>query len=344
VIDRQAIYLADAAGIACHSTRRERRKVESLLAGYACVRTTIAVLGANSFSGTAFCACAARAGYSVMPLRRPVHDLNTGMDAILRAVDDAKPEYFVNFAALNMVAESWKHYADYYRTNLIGVATLANELSRRPFLRKFVQVSTPEVYGTTETFIKEGAPYRPSTPYAVSRAAADMHLDALHRTTGFPVCFTRTVNVYGEGQQPYRIIPKTVLKILRGERLKLHGGGASTRSFIHIRDVAEAILRVAMDGRPGETYHLAHPTQIAIRNLVGVICDCMGVDFEDAVEDDAERPGKDMAYQLDDSKIREQLGVVAGIGPEVGIPETVIRFKAHAANYAGHSLEYEHRP
>ena len=300
-----------------------------------------AVIGASSFSGTAFLAHLDRQRIQAQGFSRPKYDLNRSLDALLERLEALQPEYVVNFAALNMVAESWAHFPDYYRTNVIGVANLAEGLRGQPWLKKFVQVSTPEVYGAVGKFLTEDAPFNPSTPYAVSRAAIDMHLMAMHNVYGFPVAFTRTVNVYGPGQQPYRIIPKTVFSIRRGERLQLHGGGVSTRSFIHIADVAEATLRVARDGRDGETYHIATARQTAIRDLVRMTCERMGADFEQVTQVDAERPGKDMAYQLDDSKIRAELGWQDMIGLEDGLAETVAWF---AKAQMPQSLEYEHRP
>lgn len=303
----------------------------------------VAVLGANSFSGTAFAQHMDSGGHQVLRLNRPVFDLNINIDGIVAAVAEFRPQWFVNFAALNMVGESWAHYQDYYRTNVIGVANLVAALRQMPWIEKFVQVSTPEVYGTTETFIKEGAPFRPSTPYAVSRAAADLHLEAVHRAYGFPVCFTRSVNVYGPAQQPYRIIPKTVLAILRGQKLRLHGGGVSTRSFIHIDDVAQAIELVAARGVPGETYHVATPNQTSIRDLVRSVCELMGANFDQVVELDSERLGKDMAYQLDDAKIRDELGWTPRIELADGLRQSVDWFRKHADSLAGRPLEYEHR-
>ena len=303
----------------------------------------IAVLGANSFSGASFVAHAARAGHEVMPLQRPHHDLNTRLEAIVEAVRENQPDVFVNFAALNMVAESWAHFQDYYQTNVIGIARLADCL-RNLGLKRFVQVSTPEVYGNTageERPLAEGAPFAPSTPYAVSRAAADMHLRALHRLHGFPVCFTRSVNVYGPGQQPYRLIPKTVLSILRGEKLPLDGGGRSCRAFIHARDMAAAILAVAERGRPGEDYHIATGYEIAIREVVKRVCELMGARFQDAVHEVSERPGKDRAYRLDDRKIRNELGWQESVPFQAGLTETVAWFRARADH---RSLAYEHRP
>ena len=302
----------------------------------------IAVLGAGSFYGAAFVGLARRQGHAVLCLARPAHDVNTHLDAIMAAVEALRPDVFVNLAALNMVAESWQHAADYYRTNVIGITALAEALRQWGGLQRFVQVSTPEVYGTTETPLKEDAPFRPSTPYAVSRAAADLHLQSMHAAYGFPVVFTRTVNVYGPGQQPYRIVPKTVLSILQDRKLPLDGGGRSSRSFIHVDDAAGATLRVALEGRAGETYHVATARQTAIRDLVEMICALMGRSFESVVEDVPERLGKDNAYQLDDSKIRAALGWRDRIGLEPGLAQTVADIRARPNEFV--RLNYVHRP
>src|SRR3989338_4008923 len=104
--------------------------------------------------------------------------------------------------------------------------------------------------------------YNPSTPYAVSRAAGDMWLKALYKSYQFPVVFTRAANVYGCGQQLYRIIPRAILYARLEKKLHLHGGGYSMRSFIHIYDVADATYRIALSGELGHTYHISTCTEI----------------------------------------------------------------------------------
>ena len=286
----------------------------------------ILTLGGSSFSGRAFIAEARRAGHQVEDLSHPNWDMNTNLPA--RAVEMVLSGCVnvVNFIALNVVAASWDKAPEYYRTNVVGVARLADALLATRLVEKFLQISTPEVYGATGTRLKEGAAFNPSTPYALSRATADMHLMLLHQQHRFPVMFTRTVNVYGPGQQPYRIIPRTIGCIIKGERLPLEGGGISTRSFIHIEDAAGAYLRILESGNIGEGYHIATERQVSIRDLVALICERMGASLNDVVQIAPERRGKDMNYQLDDSKIRRALGWSDRIALEDGVQQVINAF------------------
>ena len=131
-------------------------------------------------------------------------------------------------------------------------------------LKKYVQITTPEVYGSTANWINENAEFNPSTPYAVSRAASDMSLKAYINSFDFPAVFTRAANVYGPGQQLYRIIPRTIYSLKFGEKLQLHGGGKSERSFIHINDVCRATMQIMLNAKIGETYHISTNTQLRL--------------------------------------------------------------------------------
>lgn len=281
----------------------------------------VLVLGANSFSGKHFIEHCLLMGDDVKGLSRP-HDFNVSLpDVAARLVNDGY-RHVANFIALNVVDRSWDKAPEYYRTNVASLARLA-DLMREAGVEKFLQVSTPEVYGTTGTILGEGAQFNPSTPYAVSRAAADLHLRLLHRQFGFPAVFTRTVNVYGTGQQPYRIVPRTISCAKTGERLQLEGRGISTRSFIHIRDAARAYRAVLKDGSTGEDYHIATPDQVRICDLVLKVCNLMGKRFEDVVQMVPERRGKDLNYHLDDRKIRATLGWSEAVSLDEGLKETI---------------------
>lgn len=299
----------------------------------------ILVLGGSSFSGRAFCRCARTNGDEVIELSR-----SGGYDIRSNLIDSAahlvRSGYgrVVNFIALNVVAASWEHAAEYYQTNVVAMAALA-ECLQHLSPSKFVQVTTPEVYGNNSHLLDENAAFNPSTPYANSRAAADRHLQLLHAQYGFPVCFTRTVNVYGPGQQLYRIVPLTILSILRGEKLRLQAGGNASRRFIHVDDMANAIYRVLCDGALGEAYHACTPDEVVIRDLVRRICEYMGADFDALVEDGPDRPGKDPVYRLDDAKLRA-LGWQELTFLDHGLRKTIDWYRERFVEFRGAELDY----
>ena len=144
-----------------------------------------------------------------------------------------------------MVAQSWLYPEHWYQTNVVANVRFHDRLRGRAGCASTFMSPHFEVYGSTSGLIDETAPFNPSTPYAASRAACDLHLRTFLNQYKFPVAWTRAANVYGPGQQLYRIIPRTILSVRLGQKLSLHGGGHSVRSFIHIRDVADATLRIS---------------------------------------------------------------------------------------------------
>lgn len=286
------------------------------------------VIGSNSFSGSAFIKYALLQGASVSGISRsdePIDallpykwvdfsnfnffklDLNNDLDSIMDLILTEKPKYIVNFAAQSMVAESWENPSHWFQTNTLATVMFHEELRKFKFFNRYVHVSTPEVYGDCSGFVDETNNFNPSTPYAVSRAAADMSLASYGKAYKFPFVITRAANVYGAGQSLYRIIPRTILYILTNTKLQLHGGGVSTRSFIHINDVADATWKIMERGINSETYHISTSEIVSIRSLVEIICKKLDVDFFNCVDLSEERLGKDPSYQLDSSKIKSQL-------------------------------------
>lgn len=183
----------------------------------------------------------------------------------------------------------------------------------------------------------------PSTPYAVSRAAGDMLFKIYRETFGLPVVSTRAANVYGPGQPLYRIIPRTVLFLLSGRKLQLHGGGVSTRSFIHIDDVSEATWKIAKEAPIGETYHISTNRIISIRELVETLCQMLRVNFEQAVDIAPERLGKDSAYWLNSDKLRK-LGWQDQITLEAGLSEVVEWARKNLSLLEQQTIGYVHKP
>jgi len=326
----------------------------------------IVVIGSNSFSGASFIAYALQQNCSVIGLSRSSElnqvflpyqwipevknyqfhqlDLNHDLDRIMGVIHQERPEYVINFAAQSMVAQSWENPEHWFMTNVVSSVKFHDLLRHCEFLKKYVHASTPEVYGSCSGFITEDTPYNPSTPYAVSKAAADMSLHTFQKAYDFPVVFTRAANVYGPAQQLYRIIPRTVLFIRLNKKLQLHGGGISKRSFIHMRDVSEATLRIARNAPPGEIYHISTKRMISIRDLVQMTCERMGVPFDEHVDIAEERLGKDASYSLATNKLRNTLGWKDRISLEEGVDEIIKWVDTHLEILINQEMNYQHKP
>jgi dTDP-glucose 4,6-dehydratase len=158
------------------------------------------------------------------------------------------------------------------------------------------------------------------------------------------VVTTRAANVYGPGQQLYRIIPRTILFIILGLKLQLHGGGISTRSFIHMNDVSDATWRIMENGKDGHTYHISTNDVISIRNLVEKICEKLNVSFEDQVQFVGDRVGKDSAYHLDSKKIRSELKWQDKNTLDQGLDDCINWVKSNLEVLKKQSFDYRHKP
>jgi dTDP-glucose 4,6-dehydratase len=328
----------------------------------------IAVVGSNSFSGAAFARHCLEQDLEVLGTSRSAEpascflpyrwlsaakqsafrfvqaDLNRDLDRLMSELEAFRPDWVVNFAAQGMVAQSWLQPEHWYQTNVVANVLFHQRLRQCSWLKKYVHVGTPEVYGSTSGKIDETAPFNPSTPYAASRAACDLHLRTFFQQYKFPVAWTRSANVYGPGQQLYRIIPRTILFIKLGRKLSLHGGGHSVRSFIHIDDVSSATLAITQKAPAGECYHLSTPRFVSIRELVEMICRMMKADFSKVVDISEDRPGKDAAYLLDSTKARTTLGWSDRVELETGIQETIDWVEKHFAEIQRQPFDYIHKP
>jgi dTDP-glucose 4,6-dehydratase len=328
---------------------------------------TILVIASNSFTGAHFIHYALKRGDRVVGISRSAEypsvmlpyryganldnflfyqlDINHDLEKILEVADQEEPEIIANFAAQGEVRNSWKLLDQWYQTNCIGVVRLTEELRKRDYLRKYVTSSTPEVYGSTEKNLEESYHYCPSTPYAASKLAGDLHLVTLYKRYQFPVVFTRSANVYGIHQQLYRIIPRTIIYLKQGKTLELHGEGKSVRSFVHIRDIADATMRVVEHGESGEVYHIApQGEEVSIAQLVQMICRMMNCDFESSVQLTSENFGQDAMYSLNSDKIRTQLGWQPEISLEEGIQEMISWIEDNWDTVCHMPLEYIHKP
>ena len=271
-------------------------------------------------------------------------DVNKDLEEICSRCDDLKPDVIVNFAAQGEVRNSWKWPLQWYKTNCISVVRLTEHLKTKNYLKKYVAVSTPEVYGTTSENIQEGHEYYPSTPYATSKLAGELHLFALYKHYNFPVVFTRSANLYGIHQQLYRIIPRTIIYLKLGKTLDLHGRGEVLRSFIHARDVADLTYRAILNGENGGIYHFASDDGLHnIANVVQLICELMGYEFRRFVNFVDENYGQDSQYSLDATKAKKQLGWKQRVAFADGIKETINWIEENWEFIRKQPLEYIHK-
>lgn len=306
----------------------------------------LVVFGANSFSGQDFVDLALETGeYDVLGVSRsaergPVFlrykrfsapknyryaqlDMNRNTSEILELLDSFRPHCIVNFAAQSEVAPSWEHPEHWFQTNTVALAHIVNHLRRQNYLERYLHISSPEAYGSCEGVVKEGHPDNPSTPYAASKAAADMLLSVYRKQFGFPLLTVRATNVYGARQQLFKIIPRSVIMIKKGSIIELHGGGEAIKSYIHIRDVSRGELAVLNHGELGRMYHLSPTDGVAVKDVVGKICELTGADFSRSTKVVDERPGQDRAYVIDSTLARISLGWKPEVSLERGLSEVV---------------------
>ena len=303
------------------------------------------VLGSNSFSGSNFINLLLSKNCKVVGISRSNQynsvylsyrssvniksfkfyklNINKNLKKLLSIVKKFKPNYIVNYIAQGMVSESWLNPEDWYETNIVAQVKIYKELSNFKFIKKFIHVTTPEVYGNIKNKTKENFSFNPSTPYAVSRATLDMHLKKYYEKFKLPIIFTRTANVYGPCQQLYRIVPNALLSARLKKRLDLHGSGLSKRSFIYIEDVSSATYLVSIKGKVGNTYHISTNKIISIKNLVKMISKITKTKFEKLVNVTRDRIGKDASYNLDSKKIRKELNWKPKINLNDGLMKTL---------------------
>jgi len=245
------------------------------------------------------------------------------LDSVMEVLDRERPQVIVNYAAQGEGAVSWRKSWRFYETNAMALARLTEELMARDYLERFIQIGTSELYGSMDVPAKETTPIRPTSPYAASKAAFDMHLISIHRVLKFPMNIIRPSNAYCPGQLLHRVIPKAVVCGLTGARLPLHGGGRAEKSYIHARDLARAIHLVVENGPLGTVYNAGPLEPTSIRRVVELTADALGIPFTQLCEVTADRPGQDSRYWLDSSAIKQDVGWEPEIGWEEGLAEMV---------------------
>lgn len=252
-----------------------------------------------------------------------------------------QPAGVVHFAAESHVDRSIDGPAEFIQTNINGTFTLLE--TTRKYLNtiidsdksdfRFLHVSTDEVYGSLGQtgYFTEETPYAPNSPYSASKASSDHLARAYHHTYGLPVLITNCSNNYGPYQFPEKLIPLMLLNAMEGKSLPVYGTGQNVRDWLYVEDHCEAIWRVLDKGIPGQKYNIGGHNEMTNLDIVHILCDILdnrkpranGNSYREQIIFVKDRPGHDMRYAIDASKIKNELGWEPVETFETGIIKTV---------------------
>jgi dTDP-glucose 4,6-dehydratase len=232
-------------------------------------------------------------------------------------------DLIVNFAAQTHVDRSISAPESFLQSNVVGTFTILEAIRKTDSSARLVHISTDEVYGDIlEGSSKESDALLPSSPYSASKAASDVFVLGYARTYGLHASITRCTNNYGPYQFPEKLIPKAIIRACLGLKIPIYGTGKNIRDWIHVDDHCRAVESVLKSGKAGEIYNISSGSEKNNMEIVRTILKSLGKDdsYIEFVED---RPGHDMRYSLDSSKLRHELGWTPERSFEQGIEETI---------------------
>ena len=233
----------------------------------------------------------------------------------------SKSDIVVNFAAESHVDRSISNAKPFIDSNILGIFTLLEIIKKTK--KKMIHVSTDEVYGSFDSgSAKEETRLNPSSPYAASKASAELLIQSYVTTYGCDVIITRCTNNYGPKQFPEKLIPKTIILALNNKKIPIYGNGKNVRDWIFVDDHCDVIIDVLSKGKSGESYNISAGNVIDNITIIKKILTIIGKPLENVVfvED---RPGHDFRYSMDSAKIRNKLGWTQKINFEDGLTKTI---------------------
>jgi dTDP-glucose 4,6-dehydratase len=234
-------------------------------------------------------------------------NINNEFSKLKKLIQEYKPEIIIDFMGQGMVAESWSYPFLTFNTNVMSKIRLYTFLSKQKFLKKYIKISTPEVFGSAKITNSNFKNYNPSTPYALSHSTIENYLLILFKQFSFPVIISRFANFYGPFQKLYRVIPLAIHKANKKEKFQLHGGGKSRRSFIYSDDFCSGIFKLITKAKIGECYQFSSKEYLSIRKIVEKIYKKKNLDPKKYIISVKDRPGKDQDYKILDNDTRKRL-------------------------------------
>tara|TARA_B100000787_G_C16192081_1_gene298158 strand:+ start:957 stop:1958 length:1002 start_codon:yes stop_codon:yes gene_type:complete len=290
----------------------------------------ILVLGSSSFSGSAFINFMLDKNFFIIGtfrrkknilyqphLKNPNKknflglkiDFDKDVNKLLKIVEKYKPTHIIDFASICMVNESWSNPELYIKSNLQTKSLFLKNICKYKFIKKYIYISTPEVFGSNEHSIKENQKiFNPTTPYAISKLSFEMILKSYGQAYNLPYSICRFSNFYGIGQPNYRLIPKVLLSIDTGKKFPLQGDGKSKRDFINSYDFSNGIYLTLMKGKNKSSYHFSTDKYFTIKEVINKICNIKKYNFNKLIKKEKDRRGKDKTYRLNCNLTKKELG------------------------------------
>ena len=239
----------------------------------------------------------------------------------------SKCDAVVNFAAESFVDRSISDANPFLVSNIRGAFTILDIITKQK--KRMVQISTDEVFGSLSSdTATEESKFNPSSPYAATKAAAELLMNSYYVTHDSDVIITRCTNNYGPRQFPEKLIPKTIILATQKQKIPIYGKGENIRDWIHVDDHCNGIMSSLLDGKSGQSYNISGNNEINNITIVKTILDIMGRS-EDLIEYVEDRPGHDFRYSMSSNKISKELGWKPKISFEEGIEKTVEWYLDH---------------
>ncbi len=244
-------------------------------------------------------------------------------DLVSFILKEYKIDYLINFAAESHVDRSILDSSPFYSTNVLGTLNLM-DCARENGIERYLQVSTDEVYGSLgkEGKFKETTPVSPNSPYSASKTAADQAVLAYNHTFDFPAVITRCSNNYGAFQFPEKLIPLVINNAISSKSIPVYGTGENIRDWIHVEDHCRGIYSVLMNGKVGEVYNIGGESEVTNIELVKMILEFLGKP-ESLIQFVKDRPGHDMRYAIDITKISSELNWTPEYNFKDGLEKTI---------------------
>ncbi len=267
-----------------------------------------------------------------------VHENICNREAVFKLFEQERFDYVINFAAESHVDRSIENPEIFLKTNILGTQVLM-DACRKYGIKRYHQVSTDEVYGDLpldrpDLFFTEDTPIHTSSPYSASKASADLLVLAYHRTFGLPVTISRCSNNYGPYHFPEKLIPLMIQKALRNEPLPVYGNGSNVRDWLYVGDHCNAIDLIVRKGRDGEVYNIGGHNERTNLEVVKTILKALDKP-ESLISYVKDRPGHDLRYAMDPTKIENELGWKPEYNFDTGIVAT-IKWNLENQGWLGH--------